>query len=111
MGTLLGSLSFSGPDPEAFYWGCSGSHLFSGNCFLSVLAFPISCPLPTGCLKIIYKGVGSFSSLRLVFSRIFLFFLGDSSGPQAIASFVHRRVAYWRLLLLFGCFPSLEFPV
>ena len=47
-----------------------------------------------------------------LFSRgFFFFFLGDSSGPQAIASFVHRRVAYRRLLLLFGCFPSLEFPV
>ena len=47
-----------------------------------------------------------------LFSRgFFFFFLGDSSGPQAIALFVHRRVAYRRLLLLFGCFPSLEFPV
>ena len=39
-GTLLGSLSFSGPDPEAFYWGCSGSHLFQWELFSFSSCFP-----------------------------------------------------------------------
>ena len=37
---LLGSLSFSGPDPEAFYWGCSGSHLFQWELFSFSSCFP-----------------------------------------------------------------------
>ena len=39
-GTLLGSLSFSGPDPEAFYWGCAGSHLFQWELFSFSSCFP-----------------------------------------------------------------------